>query len=186
MKKFIKIGSILTFALMIGLISCKKEKNVKPDKDQKEQLFAVKIQSTSNEGTQEKGIVIGTKEELGKAFNGDKGILLKKAARKNNVFVLAPEPVGPVTDPFQACWDEIYSYRDAHWDSWLAQANASCQVLHPCITCPEAGIGLFVTFIVKPTSIKCVEAKLELAMVKFDFGENVYDTPEVYEYIQKM
>ena len=61
-EKVIKIGSILTVALMIGLISCKKENSVKHDKEQKEQLYSVKIQSTLNEGTQEKGIVIGLKK----------------------------------------------------------------------------------------------------------------------------
>lgn len=184
MKKFIKIGSILTLSLMFGLISCKKE-NVKPDADQKE-LYSVKIQSVSPDGRPEKGIVIGSKEELSKAFSGDKEILLKKAARKNNIYTLNPDPVGPVTDPFKPCWDEIYAYRDANWDSWLAQANASCQTLHPCVTCPESGGGLFVMFIVKPTSIKCIEAAtMHYELAKFKYGEEEYDSPEVYEFIQK-
>ena len=187
MKKFIKIGSILTLALMFGLTSCKKENNVKPDQEQKEQMFAVKIQVNSPTGENEIAIVIGTKKELGSAFNGDKGMMLRKAARKNNVFVLDTKPVGPVADPFKPCWDEINQYRDAHWAGWLAEANTTCKTQLHCITCPESGGGLFVMFEVKPTSIKCVKMVEALhQMVAFDFGQNVYDTPEVYEYIQKM
>ncbi len=183
MKKFIKIGSILTLALMIGLISCKKENNVNPDK---EKMFAVKIQISSPEGGQEKAIVIGTKKELGSAFNGEKGTLLKRAARKNNVFVLNPDPVGPDTDPFRECNIEINQRRDALWAGWLAQANATCQTQLQCITCPESGGGLWVTFEIKPTSIKCRDIKYEHALVQFNFSGNDYDNKEVYEYIQKM
>ena len=112
--------------------------------------------------------------------------MLKKAGEKNNVFVLAPRPAGPASDPYTACWNEIYQHRDAHWAEWLSKANSTCKTQLRCITCPESGIGLFVMFEIKPTSIKCKEIKVEHAFVKFDFKENVYDTQEVYQYIQKM
>ena len=172
---------------MFGLTSCKKENNVKPDIDQKEQLFAVQIQVNSPSGKDEKAIVIGTKKELGSAFTGERGMVLQRASKKNNVFVLDPKPVGPDVDPFKPCWDEINQYRDSHWAEWLAVANSTCKTQLHCITCPESGGGLFVMFEVKPTSIKCVKMEEALhQMVQFDFGQNVYDTPEVYEFIQKM
>lgn len=196
MKKFIKIGSILTLALMIGLISCKKEKNVKPDKEQKEQLYFVKtevpiVDPSGNERI-EKGIIIGTKKELDMVLdssNGSTGVSMMVVGPHNYVFVVDRKPYDPKTE----CDMQIYNMKRAMWQQWQNEANETCTPVTNTLNCsyPYYLFSEPQTFTVYPSHVKCGSLKA-FEKIKFPFdietddGDFDYDSKEVYEFIQKM
>src|SRR5690625_3705519 len=156
MKTHFKIIGIVVLVL-IGLYSCKKNDDAKPEKKQTEQMYAVKIKSVSPKGKEEGAIVIGTKEELNRAFESGKSMTLERIARKNNIFSPKDPVVGPgdPSSPDEECWTEINNYYEAHYGEWLELANLHCTDVYRCLTCPKAGIGLFVMYVIHPTSLKC-------------------------------
>lgn len=166
--------------VLLALFACKKdEDNVVVE--EKENLYAISIHMPNSRTKSEKAIVVGTKTELEGVLKGSgKPVALKKASAKNNVFVPV---VGPVKPPVDLCWEEIQDYYDAHVQEWLQIANANCQPYGVCLTCPNAGGGLFVLYEIKPTAAKCLalDAQFELAM--FDFSENDFDTEAVGNFI---
>lgn len=193
MKKSIRQIGISAIAALMTFASCEKQTSVMEITEQ-DARYSVEIEVVSAKGIREKGIVIGTKPELDAAFNSKiEKITLKKASKSNNVFVPVRgpvvDPVGPVdpVDPMALCWAEIDNYYDAHYEEWLNVANQHCQPVGVCLTCPNAGVGLFVMYQIKPTARKCfplVAASWAEKQKLFDFDENQYDSDQVAHYIQ--
>lgn len=196
MKKFIKIGSILTLALMIGLISCKKENNVTPDKEQKEQMYVVKTQvpivDRNGKKRIEKGIIIGTKKELDRVLdssNGSTGVSMMVVGPNNHVFVVDKKPYDPKTE----CNMQIYNMKRAMWQQWQNEANETCTPVTNTLNCsyPYYLFSEPQTFTVYPSYSKCGYIRV-FEKIKFPFEVNLgdggfnYDSKEVYEYIQKL
>jgi hypothetical protein len=185
MKNLFKIS--LAFVLIFStILACKKDSDdIKLE--QPEQQFSMAVKMASKSGRSESGIVVGTKATLDKAFSsGNEKVLLKKISEKNNLFAPTTGTTGPVDpiDPSALCWDEINAYVAAHKDGWLATANQTCQPVYACVTCPNAGGGLYVMYVIKPTSFKC--ATLEEASthyVKFNFTSNDYNGEAVAAHI---
>ncbi|SFG65626.1 hypothetical protein [Pedobacter insulae] len=156
MKNSIKIFGSLAIIVSV-LFACKKS-NDEIKAAEKPQKFSVAIQMANTRDKVESGIVVGTKAELDKAFSETNTIVyLKKDATKANLFIPDTGTTGPVdpVDPSALCWDEINSYYDAHIAGWLAIANQTCKPYLVCITCPNAGGGLYVMYMIKPTSFRC-------------------------------
>ncbi|RKD14443.1 hypothetical protein BCY91_08190 [Pelobium manganitolerans] len=58
--------------------------------------------------------------------------------------------------------------------------------VYVCLTCPNAGGGLYVLYAIKPNSIKCAEvAYAEMPAFKlFTYGKTQYDSEAVSAYIR--
>ncbi|TZF84703.1 hypothetical protein FW774_06890 [Pedobacter sp. BS3] len=186
MKNSTKIIGALAVILSITF-ACKKDKQ-DVQSEEKEQKFSAPIQMAAK-GESENAIIIGTNTELEAAFSGKQDVVyLKKAASKNNLFVPVTGTVGPVdpVNPSELCWDEIHNYYSAHIDSWLSIANQTCKPLPVCITCPNAGGGLYVLYIIKPTSPRCNISEATAVLYnfsKFNFTANQYESESVSSYI---
>lgn len=180
MKNSIKRIGVAAIIMMFSLVSCDKDDDsVKPVEPEK--MFAIDIEVTSPSGMPEKGIVIGTKPELEKVVSKkNKAQVMRKESRMNNIFVPNPnDPVEPV-DPTDECWDEIEAYYDSHIQEWQFQANETCTDITRCLTCPEAGVGLFVLYVIEPTSIDCNILEVEYLLEALNFRPFPYD-PIDYE-----
>jgi hypothetical protein len=182
MKNFIKIVGIATITV-VSLFACKKE-----TADQnKEEQFSAALTVVTGKST-ESGIVIGTNAELKRALSHKEGpIYLRKVAKANNVFIpIVGEGPGPL-NPSLPCWDEIEAYASEHQAEWQQAANASCRTIMICLTCPNAGGNLYVTYIIKPNSPRCTiatafEAQFNLAA--FDFGNDELESEAVAAHIK--
>ncbi|HRO83696.1 MAG TPA: hypothetical protein PK110_02625 [Niabella sp.] len=184
MKKSITISSIIIL-LVIGILSCQKQEIPVNEETVSTQQFAGKSLFVNEKGESEGAIIVGSNDELKAAFDNKEGYMVRKASQSNNIFL----PVGPVTpaDPFKGCWKEIKDYYNAHYSTWLAQANATCRDVLVCLTCPNAGGGLYVLYVIKPTSIKCKEALAAWESIKeFNIRKANYDSPEVADFIRKL
>ncbi|MBL1408442.1 hypothetical protein [Sphingobacterium faecale] len=178
MKNFIKPLGLIALVL-VALFSCDKKDSV-PVEEQKEQMYAVNFQLEG--AASSKGVLVGTKPELEKALKQSDGpLVVKKVSKSNNVF----EPVVGTTNPsFDQCWTEIHNYYEAHYAEWLQTANQNCKKVMICLTCPEAGEGLFVLYEIKPTAPKCLEAVLaDVVFSPFNFGKGQYESGEVGKFI---
>jgi len=171
MKNFIKIIGLAS-VILVGIFACKKDEVVV----KKEERFSIDINLATDRGTTN-AIIIGTKAELKTSLMGKDGaIYLKKVSSSNNVFVPIDDQ-GPMPgDPMKACHDEISAYYAANIDAWQQVANQNCRNFMACITCPNAGGGLYVMYLIKPNSPKCTileafEAQFNLAAFKFTDGE---------------
>ncbi|TKC10450.1 hypothetical protein FA048_09705 [Pedobacter polaris] len=182
MKKFIQIIGLLSIAL-VTLFACKKnEVEVK-----KEDRFSVGLQAATARGS-ENAILIGTKAELKAALTAKEGpVYLKKVATANNVFIpIKGEGPGPL-NPSEPCWDEIEAYVSAHLAEWQLAANQTCSNVTVCLTCPNAGGGLYVMYVIKPTSPKCnlLEAfEAQFSLAAFDFGNDQLESEAVAAHIK--
>lgn len=185
MKKFIQIVGILTITI-VSLFACKKDEATKT----KEERFSVAINVAAGDAS-EAAIVIGTKAELKAAMAQKEGpIYLKKVAKRNNVFIpIVGEgtgPVGPV-DPTSLCRDEINAYVSAHMASWQQTANQTCRNVMVCLTCPNAGGGLYIMYVIKPTNPKCFIAtafETQFNLAVFDFGDGDLEGEAVAAHIK--
>jgi len=171
MKKHIHIIGILALAL-VTIFACKKDGE---DIKKEDERFSVAIKVAAGKESTENAILIGTKAALKVALT-TKGepVMIKKVANKNNVFIpIGDDDVEPV-DPSEACWDEINAYAAARRNEWQALANQTCTTVIRCITCPNAGGGLFVMYAIAPNSIKCAVLDFESAysLAKFNFNDN--------------
>lgn len=203
MKKFIKIGSILTLILMISFYSCKKKKD-KPVKEQKEQMYAVKteVPTINADGTKriEKGIILGTKKELDKILdssNGSKdGVYLMMLGPNNHVY--GPRPVDPIVGDVETiCQNDITQRAAQMWSTWQKEANETCTIVVNTLNCGKPADYLSPnprTFKVYPSPSKC-GYKIKYKLVKFplaipngdgDDGDFNYDSKEVLEFIQNL
>lgn len=170
MKKHMHIIGILALAL-VTIFACKKDgEEVKKEDDR----FSVAIKVAAGKESTENAILIGNKAAL-KAALSKKGapVMIKKVANKNNVFIPVNDDVKPV-DPSEACWSEITAYAAAHRNEWQALANQTCTTVIRCITCPNAGGGLFVMYAIEPNSINCAAIDFETAyaLAKFNFNDS--------------
>ncbi|WP_293302178.1 hypothetical protein [Pedobacter sp. UBA4863] len=187
MKKSIKIIAVLAIAL-VTLFACKKDK----EEVRKEERFSVGMKVATARGGTEAAILIGTKAELKAALTQKDGkVYLKKVSEKNNVFVpVVDGTVGPVdpVKPIDLCWKEIDAYYEANVGTWREQANQNCKDVVVCLTCPNAGVGLFVLYVIKPNSPKCLvldafEAQFSLSA--FNFNNNQLDSEAVANIIKE-
>lgn len=181
MKKSIQIIGVLALAL-VTIFACKKDS----EEIEKEERFSVALKVAGEKGTIENAILIGTKAELKSALSAKaKPVLLKKVSAKNNVFVPVDDDVKPV-DPSEACWSEITTYASAHMAEWQQLANQTCTTVLRCLTCPNAGGGLFVMYAIEPNSIGCtvLEFEMQHALVKFNFNDNELDSEAVASVIR--
>lgn len=183
MKKFIQITSILTIAA-IALFACKKDL----PEQKKEEQFSVAMKVATAETT-ENAIIIGTKAELKAALEGKEGpVYLKKIAKANNLFIpIVGEGTGPV-NPMLPCNQEIDAYVNAHKAEWQQLANQTCTNVMVCVTCPNAGGGLYVMYIIKPTSPRCAIAlpfEQQFKLAAFNFGSNELESEAVASFIRK-
>lgn len=182
MKKFIKITSLLSIAL-VTLFACKKNESEVKQEDR----FSVALKVASARSS-ENAVIIGTKAELKAALTGnEKPIFLKKIATANNVFIPiegdGPDPV----DPGQLCWDEINAYYNAHIAGWRQTANQTCTNVMVCLTCPNAGGGLYVMYVIRSTSPKCniLEAfEAQFSLAAFNFGNGSLESEAVAAHIK--
>ncbi len=168
MKKSIQIIGVLALAL-VTIFACKKDS----EDIQKEERFSVALKVAGEKGTIENAILIGTKAELKTALSAKaKPVMLKKISSSNNVFVPVDD-VKPV-DPSEGCWAEITAYASAHMAEWQQLANQTCTTVLRCLTCPNAGGGLYVMYAIEPNSINCtvLEFEMQHALVKFNFNDN--------------
>lgn len=184
MKKFIQITGILTITA-ISFFACKKE--TAEQEQQKEEQFSVAMKVATEKST-ENAIVIGTKAELKAALAEKEGaVYLKKVAKANNLFIpIVGEGTGPV-NPILPCEDEITAYVNAHKAEWQQQANQTCTNVMVCVTCPNAGGGLFVMYIIKPTSPRCAIAlpfEEQFKLAAFNFGNNQWESEAVAAFIK--
>ncbi len=178
MKNTIKTLALVALVL-VGLSSCDKKENAL-NEEQKEQMYAVSFQLEG--AASSKAVLVGTKPELEKALKeSDEPLVVKKISNSNNVF----EPVvGPTKPSFEKCWGEIHNYYEAHYSGWLQTANETCKSVMVCLTCPEAGAGLYVLYEIKPTSPKCIKVVMaSTSLMKFDFGKGQYESGEVNKFI---
>lgn len=186
MKTSTKIIASLALALTV-LFACKKDTGVVAQPE--EQTLAMNVQLSTARGATENAIVVGNKAELDAAFNTNKDyVIITKAAEKNNIFIPTTGTTGPVepVDLYKLCWDEINAYVNANKPSWQAQANANCQTVYACVTCPNVGYGLFVMYAIKPNPIKCATVLAASAYYsKFDFKPGDYNSESVSAYITK-
>lgn len=173
MKKSIKIIGIFALAL-VTLFACKKD----GEEIQKDERFSVAMKVATARGGSEAAILIGSKDELKTALTKNEGkVYLKKVSEKNNVFIpVVGDPVGPVdpVNPIDLCWDEIDAYYDANVGTWREQANATCKDVIVCLTCPNAGAGLYVLYVIKPNSPKCMvmdSFEAQFSLVAFNYNE---------------
>jgi hypothetical protein len=186
MKNSIKIIGTLAVILSITF-ACKKDKqDIKLEEQGK---ISAPIKMATMTGKSENAIIVGTNAELEAAFSGKQDrVLLKKAAEKNNLFIPVTGTTGPVdpVDPSELCWDEINSYYSEHIDGWLSIANQTCKPYTVCITCPNAGGGLYVMYVIKPTSPKCNISEATAVLYnfsKFNFTVGDYESDAVASYI---
>jgi hypothetical protein len=182
MKKFIKVTSILTIAA-ITFFACKKE----AAEQKKEGQLSVAMKIVTGKST-ENAVIIGTKAELKAALMGKEGpVYLKKIAKANNVFIpIVGEGPDPV-DPSEPCWDEIDAYFSEHIAGWQQAANQSCTNVMICLTCPNAGGGLYVMYVIRPNSPKCAIAtslEAQFSLAAFDFGDDQLEGEAVAAYIR--
>ncbi|MNK09094.1 hypothetical protein D3C87_270440 [compost metagenome] len=169
MKKSIQIIGVLALAL-VTIFACKKD----GEELEKEERFSVGIKVASEKGGTENAILIGSKADLKAALTPKaKPVFLKKVSSSNNVFVPVLDDVTPV-NPGEACWAEVTAYAAAHMAEWQQMANQTCTTVLRCITCPNAGGGLFVMYAIAPNSINCTVLELEMQhnFVKFNFNDN--------------
>lgn len=187
MKKSIKIIGALAVILSVTF-ACKKS-NDDVRVDQKNQKFSVDMKVASFEGESENAILVGTNAELEAALNGKQEITyIKRATEKNNLFIPVTGTVTPVdpVNPMELCWDEINNYYANHIEGWQNTANQTCKPVMICITCPKSGGGLYVLYVIKPTSPKCNISEAVSVMYDFNkFGFNVkdYESESVSAYI---
>lgn len=190
MKNSIKRIGAAAIIMMFSLVSCDKDDDpVKPVEAEK--MFAIDIEITSQTGMAEKGIVIGTKDELEKVVSvKNQAQVMRKESRMNNIFVPNPDDsVGPPEpDPMEECWDEINTYYEMHLQEWQYQANENCIDVMRCLTCPEAGNGVFALYVIEPTSLDCTILdpyhlldKLNLRLFPYDPID--YETEEMIRFI---
>jgi len=195
MKKQIATIGTLAFLLLMSFGCEKKELATVEAEETKVEKFAVVTHVEDLKGNLEKAIIVGTKAELQKSLMGDRPATLKKGSERANILipsVVGPVgPVGPVdpVDPHAACWDEIMAYHDAHIAEWKALANQTCEVLWRCITCPNAGGGLFMAFYIHPTNPRCnlmeaVKLEEKFTLNPFNFDEDDYESDQVLEFIR--
>lgn len=187
MKKSIKIIGIFSLAL-VTLFACKKDS----EEIKKEERFSVAMKIGTARGGSEDAILIGSKAELKAALTKSEGkVYLKKVSEKNNVFVpVVDGTVGPVdpVNPIDLCWNEIDAYYNAHVGTWKDQANQTCKDVVVCLTCPNAGVGLYVLYVIKPTSIKCTvmdSFEAQFSLVAFNYNNNQLDSEAVANHIKK-
>lgn len=174
------IGALALIVLVT--FGCKKEAKLET-----EEQFSVAMQKSSFKGENENAIVVGSKSELEALFSGKMDrVYLKKASEKNNLFrpVVGTGTTGPVdpVDPINFCWDEINAYYNEHIQSWQAIANETCKPYVTCITCPNAGGGLYVMYAIKPNGKNCMiyeQAAVMYNFTPFNFTINQYDTEAV-------
>lgn len=180
MKKSIKIIGTLAIAL-VTIFACKKTE----EEPQKEERFSVNMQVAAGRGNAENAILIGTKAELKAALTEkEKTVYLKKVSTGNNVF--APV-VGPVKEPIDLCWDEINAYVNAHRAEWQAIANQTCKPFLVCVTCPNAGGGLYVMYAIQPNSANCVvleQFEAQFSLAAFNFGDNELESEAVASFVK--
>lgn len=191
MKNVIKIGLLLTLVLM-GLVACEKSENNESIVEKEESLLSVSIQ-VETKGRVENALLIGTKEELEMALlkKSEQSIHLQKVANRNNLFkpVVGTGVVGPVQDPYdavEACWQEINTIYTSNLPTWRAQANSTCNDVLVCLTCPNAGVGLYVMYVIKPTNPACFMAEISFEYYKaraFNFTKDNYESAEVNKFI---
>lgn len=96
--------------------------------------------------------------------------------------------VGPVKDPNSLCWDEINAYVNAHRAEWQAAANQNCQTVLVCVTCPNAGGGLYVMYAFKPNSPKCAvyeQFEMQYSLAAFNFGDNELESEAVASFVKR-
>lgn len=187
-----KITKIGTLALMLLAVFACEKKDVELA-EAKEQKFAVVTYLEDQKGSLEKAIIVGTKAELEASLMKEEAPRLKKMSAKVNLLIPTGvvAPVGPTPDPYDpytACWDEIEAYYDAHIAEWQALADATCQVVSRCLTCPQAGVGLFVMYAIQPNPRRCSEAVAHTIeeryhLNSFNFEEEDYDSEALIEFI---
>lgn len=182
MKKFIKIISLLSIAL-VTLFACKKDVAELKQEDR----FSVGLNVASAKGS-ENAVIVGTKAELKAALTAnEKPIFLKKIATANNVFIPIDDEGPDPVDPGQLCWDEINAYYNAHIAGWRQTANQTCTNVMVCLTCPNAGGGLYVMYVIRPTSPKCnmLEAfEAQFTLAAFNFGNGQLEGEAVAAHIK--
>lgn len=159
------------------------------------QKYAVGFQLQLNGKPSEKAILIDPKSRLKTLIENDTNetVYLKKLSDRNPVFAMIPsttdgttDPVHP-SDPTSACWKEIQSYYQNHYEEWQNQANQNCREVMVCLTCPRAGIGLYVLYVIKPNNIKCLKVAIaEMQYTLFDFPGDDSDSNAVAAFIEKM
>ncbi len=180
MKKSIQIIGILALAL-VTIFACKKD-----EEPQKTERFSINMQLATKGSSSENAIIIGTKAELKEALKTPgEPVYVKKVSVANNVF--APV-VGPVKDPANLCWEEINAYVDAHRAEWQATANQNCQTVLVCVTCPNAGGGLYVMYAIKPNSPKCVvyeQFEMQYSLATFNFSDKELESEAVANYVRR-
>jgi hypothetical protein len=182
MKKFIQVISILTIAV-VALFACKKEEA----EQKKEGQLSVAMKITTAKST-ENAVIIGSKAELKAALTEKEGpIYLRKVAKANNVFIpIVGEGPGPL-DPSQPCRAEIDAYLSEHIAGWQQAANQSCSNVLICLTCPNAGGGLYIMYIIRPNSPKCTIAttfEVQFNLAAFDFGNDQLESEAVAAHIK--
>lgn len=181
MKKSIKIIGTLAITL-VTIFACKKS----GEEPQKEERFSVNMQVATKGTSGENAILIGTKTELKAALNGkEDAIYLKKVSTASNVFIPI---VGPIKNPNDLCWDEINAYVNAHKAEWQATANQNCQTVLVCVTCPNAGGGLYVMYAIKPNSPKCTiyeQLEMQFNLAAFNFGDNELESEAVASFVKR-
>ncbi|WP_199141030.1 hypothetical protein [Pedobacter sp. ASV12] len=182
MKKFIQITGILTIAV-VTFFSCKKEKT----EQKEEERFSVAMKVVTAQTT-ENAVIIGTKAELKAALAAKEGpVYLKKIAKTNNLFIpIVGEGSGP-SNPMLPCNQEIDAYVNAHQAEWQQQANQTCTTVMVCVTCPNAGGGLYVMYIIKPTSPRCAIAlpfEQQFKLAAFNFGNDQLESEAVASFIK--
>ncbi|TCC91653.1 hypothetical protein EZ428_07790 [Pedobacter frigiditerrae] len=183
MEKFIKITSLLSLAL-VTFFACKKDVTEVKQEDR----FSVDLKVASAKGS-ENAVIIGTKAELKAALTAsEKPIFLKKIATANNVFIPIEDEGPDPVDPGQLCWDEINAYYNAHIAGWQQAANQNCTNVMVCLTCPNAGGGLYVMYVIRPTSPKCnvLEAfEAQFSLAAFNFGNGELESEAVATHIKR-
>ncbi|MCJ0741677.1 hypothetical protein [Pedobacter montanisoli] len=182
MKKFIQIIGVLALAL-VTVFACKKS----GEEVKKEERFSIAMKVAAANGNTENAIIIGSKTELKTALSEKYvPIYVKKVSASNNVFIpIVGEPVLP--NPNKLCWDEIDAYVNAHKAEWQQQANQTCSTVLVCVTCPNTGGGLYVLYVIKPTSPKCTiyEAfEMQFNISAFNFTNNQLESEAVASFIK--
>ncbi|WP_410221870.1 hypothetical protein [Pedobacter sp.] len=183
MKKFIQILGVLALALAT-VFACKKS----GEEVKKEERFSVAMKVAEANGNTENAIIIGSKAELKTALSEkDAPTYVKKVSASNNVFIPIVDGGTVVPNPNKLCWDEIDAYVNAHKAEWQQQANQTCSTVLVCVTCPKAGVGLYVLYAIKPTSPKCTiyEAfEMQFNISAFNFTDNQLESESVASFIK--
>lgn len=190
-NSFTKIG-ILAVVIMFTLTSCDKDDTEPIEPVQDKEMFAMGIEVRSDTGLMEKGILVGTEPELKKAIQGNEGeIYLTKESQANNIYIPNPDVGVSGDDTTDDCWNEITSYYNNNYNIWLQKANEYCKDVSICLTCPEAGGGLYVLYVIEPNSINCItdeelDFSLAYALKPFPYDPGDYESEEVSMYIKRM